>query len=173
MIRVNFEKCSGCRRCEVNCSFFHSGRVGRNLARIKVVKIEDQGIDFPVVCPACQERYCTKCPESAIEIGPKGQVVVSPTLCSACGACEALCPVGAIELYDEIPRVCDLCGGDPKCVTACTLGAISYEEEAFDAISLKEFKKQAKGLSPEDKRVRFAFAAFKKLRDQWISARRG
>jgi carbon-monoxide dehydrogenase iron sulfur subunit len=173
MIRVNVEKCSGCRRCEVNCSFFRSGKVGRSGAAIKVVKIEDQGIDFPLVCQACQERYCTKCPESAIEIGANGQVVVSPTLCTACGACEKLCPIGAIELYDEIPRVCDLCGGDPKCVTACTLGAICFEPGTFGEVSLKELKKQAKGLSPEEKRVRFALAASKSLRDRWISARRG
>ena len=172
MIRVNAEKCSGCRRCEVNCSFFRSGRVGRSGAMIKVVKIEDQGIDFPLVCQACQERYCMKCPESAIGIGPNGQIVVSPTLCIACGACEALCPIGAIELYHEIPRVCDLCGGEPKCVAACTEGAISFDPGAFGEISLKEFKKLSKGVSPEEKRVRFALAAFKPLRDEWISARR-
>ena len=172
MITVDLEKCSGCRRCEVNCSFFHSGRVGRSAARIKVVKIEDQGIDFPVVCRHCEERYCVKCPESAIQVGPLGQVVVSPTLCTSCGTCQTLCPIGAIELSEEIPYVCDLCGGDPRCVRACTMEALSFEPETTPKISLKAFKKGSRGLSPEEKRVRFALATSQPMRDQWIAARR-
>ena len=67
MITLDLSKCSGCSRCEVHCSFFHSGKIGRSGARIKVVKIEDIGIDYPVVCQQCRERYCTQCPEKAIE----------------------------------------------------------------------------------------------------------
>jgi carbon-monoxide dehydrogenase iron sulfur subunit len=69
MITLELARCSGCSRCEVSCSFFHSGKVGRSGARIKVVKIEDIGIDYPVVCQQCRERYCTQCPEKAIEVG--------------------------------------------------------------------------------------------------------
>ncbi len=137
MITLELARCSGCSRCEVHCSFFHSGKIGRSGARIKVVKIENIGIDFPVVCQQCQERYCTKCPEKAIEIGSLGQVIVSPTLCTACGTCEIMCPIGAIELYEEIPHVCDLCGGDPRCVKACTLNAIHYEPDLTERVSLK------------------------------------
>ncbi|UCF94486.1 MAG: 4Fe-4S dicluster domain-containing protein, partial [Desulfobacterales bacterium] len=68
MITLELAKCSGCRRCEVHCSFFHSGKVGRSGARIKVVKIEAQGIDFPVVCQHCRERFCTQCPQNAIQV---------------------------------------------------------------------------------------------------------
>ena len=69
MITLDLAKCSGCSRCEVNCSFFHSGKIGRAGARIKVVKVEEIGIDYPLVCQQCSERYCTKCPENAIEVG--------------------------------------------------------------------------------------------------------
>ena len=172
MITLNLSKCSGCSRCEVNCSFFHSGKIGRSGARIKVVKIEDIGIDYPVVCQQCRERYCTRCPEKAIEIGPLGQVVVSPTLCTACGTCETMCPIGAIELYEEIPHVCDLCGGDPRCVTACTLDAIRYEPDCTGAVSLKEFKKARRGLGPEEKRLRYVLIGSEPLRQSWIGERR-
>jgi Fe-S-cluster-containing hydrogenase component 2 len=157
----------------VNCSFFHSGKIGRCGARIKVVKVEEIGIDYPLVCQQCSERYCTKCPEKAIQIGPLGQVIVSPTLCTACGTCEILCPVGAIELYEEIPLVCDLCGGDPRCVKACTLDAIHYDADLTDAVSLKEFKKTSRGLSPEEKRLRYAMTLSRGLRDSWSVERRG
>ena len=173
MIALELAKCSGCSRCEVNCSFFHSGKIGRSGARIKVVKVEEIGIDYPLVCQQCTERYCTKCPEKAIQVGPLGQVIVSPTLCTVCGTCEILCPVGAIELYEEIPLVCDLCGGDPRCVKACTLDAIHYESDLIGAVSLKEFKKESRGLSPEEKRLRYAMTLSRELRDSWSAERRG
>jgi Fe-S-cluster-containing hydrogenase component 2 len=173
MITLELAKCSGCSRCEVHCSFFHSGKIGRAGARIKVVKIEEIGIDYPLVCQQCRERYCTKCPEKAIEIGPLGQIIVSPTLCTACGACEVMCPIGAIELNEEIPHVCDLCGGDPRCVKACTLDAIHYEPDVIETVSLKEFKKGSRGLNPEQKRLRHTMTQCRELRDSWVSERRG
>ena len=173
MITLDLAKCSGCSRCEVNCSFFHSGKIGRSGARIKVVKIEAIGIDYPVVCQQCRERYCTKCPEKAIQTGSLGEVIVAPTLCTACGTCEILCPIGAIELYENIPLVCDLCGGDPRCVKACTLEAIHYESDLNGAVSLKEFKKASRGLSPEEKRLRYTMALSRELRDNWSAERSG
>jgi carbon-monoxide dehydrogenase iron sulfur subunit len=173
MITLALEKCSGCSRCEVHCSFFHSGKIGRSGARIKVVKIEELGLDYPVVCQQCKERYCTKCPEKAIEVGPLGQIIVSPTLCTACGTCETLCPIGAIELYEEIPYVCDLCGGEPRCVKSCTMDAIHFEPALTEAVGLKEFKKSSRGLTTEEKRVRYAMACFQDLRDKWVSERSG
>ena len=173
MITLELAKCSGCSRCEVNCSFFHSGKIGRSGARIKVVKIEDIGIDYPIVCQQCRERYCTKCPEKAIQVDSLGQVIVSPTLCTACGTCEILCPIGAIELFEEIPLVCDLCGGDPRCVNACTLDAIHYDPEVTGAIRLKDFKKSSRGLNPEEKRLRYVIALSQELRDRWVAERRG
>ncbi|MBW2065660.1 MAG: 4Fe-4S dicluster domain-containing protein [Deltaproteobacteria bacterium] len=173
MLSIDPEKCSGCCRCEVNCSFFHSGRVGRNGARIRVVKIEETGIDFPVVCRQCQERYCTKCPESAISIGDYGQVVVSTALCTGCGTCEHLCPIGAIQLYEGIPLVCDLCGGDPRCVKACTMGAISFEPDIMDQVSLKPYKKKRAKTPPGERRLGFALSSTGELRQRWLASRGG
>jgi carbon-monoxide dehydrogenase iron sulfur subunit len=167
MIRINPEKCTGCIRCEVSCSFFHTGRVGRSRARVKVVKIEELGIDYPVICRQCEERYCARCPESAIEIGGQGQMIISPTLCTACGTCEALCPIGAIELYEDIPYVCDLCGGEPRCVQQCNMGAIEYTPGTEESNSLKAYKKRSQGLTPEEKRLRYALDMTQSLRDEW------
>jgi Fe-S-cluster-containing hydrogenase component 2 len=173
MIVLDPAKCSGCSRCQVHCAFFHSGAVGRSAARIKVVKDEGAGLDFPVVCQQCRERYCTKCPEQAIRVGPLGEIVVSNTLCTGCGTCARLCPIGAIELHGELPCVCDLCGGDPRCVKACTLDALRCAAPSGESVRLAEFRQGARGLSPEEKRRRFAAARCEALRRSWVSERRG
>ena len=172
MIEVDAAKCSGCSRCEVNCAFFHSGSVGRSTARIKLVKVESLGIDYPVACRHCEERYCHRCPENAIEIGPQGQIIVSPTLCNGCSICERLCPVGAIELYNEIPYVCDLCGGAPRCVDQCPMAAIAYSPSSSGSISLKSFRKASRGMDPEAKRLNYAMQVTEDLRAAWAAKRR-
>jgi len=172
MISVDISKCSGCKRCEVNCSFFRTGKTGRSLSRIKVLKVEEIGIDFPVVCQLCKERFCTGCPQGAIQIGDLGQIIVSPTLCDACGACERLCPIGAIELHEEIPYVCDLCGGDPRCVRECNLGAILFEPEKREAVSLEEWAGKSKNLSSDEKRLQFTLSQADHLRKEWLLLRR-
>lgn len=168
MLVIDPNKCSGCRRCETHCSFYHSGKTGHLGARIKVEKIEDLGIDFPVVCHQCREHYCTKCPENAISITKRGSIEVSPTLCYLCGACEKLCPIGAIEIYNEIPHVCDLCGGSPRCVEACEMGAITYEPDTGQSISLETFKKKTKKMAPAKKRYVYALQASKQIRKNWL-----
>jgi carbon-monoxide dehydrogenase iron sulfur subunit len=172
VIKLDVTKCSGCRRCEVNCSFFHTGEVGRSRSRIKVVKIESRGIDVPVVCQQCLERYCARCPESAIAIGERGEIVVSRDRCTACGTCERLCPIGAIELLDGIPLVCDLCGGDPSCVRECNLGAVTFEPTIMGVVALGSLRKKTRKLSPEAKRVRFAEALTEDMRKEWGGRRR-
>jgi anaerobic carbon-monoxide dehydrogenase iron sulfur subunit len=169
MLVLDPSKCSGCRRCETQCSFYHTGKVGRNLARIKVVKMEGVGLDFPVFCLLCKERHCMDCPQSAITVGPSGEIVVDPDLCIGCGTCEELCPIGAIEMHEDFPYVCDLCRGAPRCVKACTMGALSFMPDKKEAVSLKA---QDGKFPPEDRRVRFALSSSQPMRETWVSARR-
>ena len=172
MLKVDPGRCSGCRRCEIHCAFFHSGKTGHLGARIKVEKIESLGIDYPVVCHQCKEHYCTRCPENAISITELGSIEVSPTLCTLCGACEHLCPIGAIEIYHNVPHVCDLCGGSPRCVQACEMDAISYDPEIRQSVTLAQFKKKARKLTPSRKRYEYAMHKGKALREKWVSDRK-
>ena len=148
------------------CAFFHTGKVGNRLARIKVMNLYEQGIDGPVVCIQCEERYCLKCPEQALSLGPEGQIIVSPTVCTLCGVCEKACPIGVIEIFDEIVYVCDLCGGAPKCVEACTEGAITFVRGERGP-SLNAIKNKTNRMSPGQKRAFYLKKQGAALREKW------
>lgn len=167
MIHIDLSTCTGCRRCETACAFFHTGRVNRNLARIKVLNLYEIGIDGPVLCQQCQERYCLKCPQDALSLGAHGQIVASPTVCTLCGVCEALCPIGAIELFGDFVYVCDLCGGQPKCVDACTEGALTWTPDAAESRSFKALQTETQKMTPRQKRERYLRAQGDKIREQW------
>ncbi len=169
MICVDVSKCTGCRRCETACAFFHTGRVSRNLSRIKVMHVYETGIDGPVVCCQCQERSCMPCPVHALTIGSLGQIIHTPTVCTLCGACETQCPIGAIEVGDEGVYVCDLCGGRPQCVEACTEGAITYDPEG-EHPSLKAYSKTEKR-TPSEKRHSYIADRGAKIRKKWREPR--
>ena len=171
MIRIDASRCTGCRCCEAACAFHHTGSGGRLLSRIRVVNLYELGVDAPVVCQQCEERYCLACPSDSLTLGSLGQVVVSPTLCSECGACTRSCPIGAIEPVEGIAYVCDLCGGDPRCVAACTQEAIAFAPGAGGTMSLAPFKPGSEKLAPSHKRARFVQALGAPVRAAWGASR--
>jgi Fe-S-cluster-containing hydrogenase component 2 len=99
------------------------------LSRIRVLK-KEPAIDYPVVCKRCKNPSCVKsCEFSALTVDPSsGVVVVNEKECTGCGECTKGCPFGAIYVPDgkSVAVVCDLCGGDPKCVTFCPAGVLKF-----------------------------------------------
>lgn len=54
-------------------------------------------------------------------------MIVDKETCVGCGACVAVCPVGAISLEDKACIDADSCIGCGACVNACPVGAIAPE----------------------------------------------
>lgn len=130
-IAVRPERCSGCRTCEVACSFAHYRKFGSSLARVRVSKLEEVGVDCPVLCRQCPDSPCVEvCPTGALVRTPSGAVVLDEEACLKCEACAEACPYGACTLHPEAgyPLICDLCGGDPACVRECPTAALTCEE---------------------------------------------
>ncbi|MGI6066628.1 MAG: 4Fe-4S dicluster domain-containing protein [Bacillota bacterium] len=129
---INPEKCSGCRTCELICSFVHTQENNPMRSRISVFNFEKSGFSAPVVCQQCSDAACMKiCPVNAISKSAEtGAMIVDEKKCIKCKMCTIACPFGA-TIYDPVQDIvakCDLCQGDPQCVKYCPSKAITYQK---------------------------------------------
>ena len=127
-IVVDPSKCSGCRYCELWCSYKHEGVFSTSLSRIRVVKDDIIGLDYPVVCKHCSDAPCiASCQVKALYKDENGLIKLNEEDCIGCGKCVKACPYGAVFYHPmkKTPLICDLCGGDPICVAKCPTNALS------------------------------------------------
>jgi len=129
-------QCTGCRMCDLVCSFFHYKIFNPSLSRIKVITNESELIDFPVTCRHCTDPTCQSvCPTQAISRNnQQGVNQIDKELCVGCGECVSACPFGAIfiPLGEKVPISCDLCGGEPQCVKYCPREVLIYTSDEED-----------------------------------------
>lgn len=116
-------KCTGCRNCELVCSYTFHKVFNYKKARLRVIRTEE-GLDKPVACHHCNDAPCIRaCPTGAISRTEKGLVYVSKEKCIGCGACVEACPFGAMFMDpdENYAMNCILCG---ECVKRCPAGAL-------------------------------------------------
>ena len=127
---IDYEKCTGCRLCELVCSVKHEGVSNPARSRIKIVKWEMEGLFIPMSCQQCESAPCQAvCPVKAISRDENlNRVDIDYDICIGCRICVAVCPFGCIAFDTLAKRIikCDLCDGDPACVKFCETGAIQY-----------------------------------------------
>ncbi len=129
-LKLEPEKCTGCKQCELACSYENDGVFNTAKSRIKVFAFHAEGRFAPYTCTQCAEAWCMKaCPVDAIvHNADTGAKDVLAERCVGCKVCTIACPFGTINYSQDTGKVikCDLCGGDPACVGACPTAAITY-----------------------------------------------
>ncbi|HEY42186.1 MAG TPA: 4Fe-4S dicluster domain-containing protein [Dehalococcoidia bacterium] len=127
---IDYEKCTGCRLCELVCSVKHEGVSNPARSRIKIVKWEMEGRYVPMSCQQCESAPCQAvCPVKALSRDETlNRVIVDYDACIGCRMCVAVCPFGAVGFDVLGKRIikCDLCDGVPLCADFCEVGAIQY-----------------------------------------------
>ena len=128
-IKINVDKCNGCRACEIVCSALHSAPQysSNNPARARIRVIRDALADIYI--PVFAGEY------TAAECAGRDQYVIDGKEYEECAFCRASCP--SRDFFKEpdsgLPLKCDMCEVDPTieepmCVQWCLADALIYEE---------------------------------------------
>jgi carbon-monoxide dehydrogenase iron sulfur subunit len=131
VLRIVPEKCTGCMRCELACSYVQTGTFQPSKSVIHVSPLEMHTSYSPYTCVQCDEAWClTACPVEAITISPAGAKIVTADQCVGCKLCTIACPYGTIFYNPDTNKAikCHLCDGQPACAEACPTAAIEYVE---------------------------------------------
>ncbi len=126
---VNSRKCTGCRTCELVCSFEHFGVFSYDKSAVELKKDEEYGKTEIVLCRHCDDPKCVEiCPTDALKKDKNtGLVSLNREKCIQCMRCVEECPYDAIfSSKDKKIIKCDLCGGDPMCAKYCPAEAIEW-----------------------------------------------
>ena len=143
LLVANRAKCTGCQRCEVNCTLANDGDAHPYMARIRVrqnVNFGDQGPtdDYkhgdgffglwgfkPDTCKQCAGPACVNaCPMRAISADPVTSArVIDEDKCIGCGACVNACPwhMPRVDVEKHKSTKCISCGA---CVAGCPTSAL-------------------------------------------------
>jgi ferredoxin len=128
-IKVNRDKCTGCRLCLQICTIEHFREINPKKAALRVeAKFPDPGKYRPYVCTQCGK--CEEvCPEGAISRAASGAYIVEKEKCTNCGECVSACPVGVVFQHPDhnFVIICDFC---MLCTELCNTGALVKWEKA-------------------------------------------
>jgi len=153
-LEVQYELCTGCRSCEAACSLAKEGNVYPAASRVQVKRVYPGPLDIPVICRQCRSKPCVEaCPPRAKALSIEqqtGVVIVDASKCLGlkCRRCLRNCPHGAVVFHpvEEVPLFCDLCSGEPSCVTACPTSALSsIPASLFDGAHYARFSAEEVG----------------------------
>jgi benzoyl-CoA reductase subunit BamC len=143
-IRVDVDKCNGCRACEMICSAFHAaekyGTTNPGRARIRVIREPFRDIYVPVFAGDYSPAECAG----------RDIYIIDGKEYEECAFCRASCPSRDVfkEPDSGLPLKCDMCEDDPPqeeplCVQWCLNDALIYEvreEEVEEDVKLDEME---------------------------------
>ena len=135
-IRIDVDKCNGCRACEMICSAFHAAPKysSNNPARSRIRIIREPLRDLYV--PVYAGEY------TVAECAGRDKYTIDGKEYDECAFCRASCP--SRDEFKEpdsgLPLKCDMCEGEeePLCVKWCMHDALILEEREEEILEEKE-----------------------------------
>ena len=125
-IKIDADKCNGCRGCEIICSSYHatpkysSNNPARSRIQIITNRLENKWL------PVFAGEY------APAECMGRNKYVIDGKEYDECDFCRAICPSRGLfkEPDSGLPLKCDMCEGTemPKCVEWCLNDVLTYEE---------------------------------------------
>jgi benzoyl-CoA reductase subunit BamC len=125
-IKIDADKCNGCRGCEIICSTFHAtpkySGINPARSRIQIIRHPLKDIWLPVFAGEYAPAECMG----------RDKYVIDGKEYDECAFCRASCP--SRDLFKEpdsgLPLNCDMCEGEekPMCVQWCLNDVLVYEE---------------------------------------------
>jgi benzoyl-CoA reductase subunit BamC len=128
-IKIDADKCNGCRGCEIVCSAFHASpqysAINPARSRIQVITDRLNNKWLPVFAGEYTPAECMG----------RDKYIIDGKEYEECDFCRAACP--SRDLFKEpdsgLPLKCDRCESDPtlkepKCVSVCLNDVLVYEE---------------------------------------------
>ena len=147
-IKVDADKCNGCRGCEIVCSAFHSiPRYSSNnpaRSRIQIIRHPLKDIWLPIFAGEYTPAECMG----------RDKYIIDGKEYDECTFCRATCPSRDIfkEPDSGLPLKCDMCEDDPPrekpmCVEWCLNEVLTYEEREEEVEESVEMEDVETGLS--------------------------
>jgi len=137
-IKIDVDKCNGCRACEVICSAFHANpKYSSNnpeRSRIRLIRHPIKDVYLPVYAGEYTASECMG----------RDKYVIDGKEYDECNFCRASCP--SRKLFKEpdsgLPLKCDMCEGEeePLCVKWCLNEALVCEEREEEVEEAEEVK---------------------------------
>jgi benzoyl-CoA reductase subunit BamC len=145
-IKVDLDKCNGCRACEVICSAFHASpkysSINPARSRIRVIHDPLRDVYVPIRAGYYTSAECTG----------RHTYTIDGKEYDECSFCGASCP--SRDMFKEpdsgLPLKCDLCEEledpsleEPLCVQWCLADALTYEEreeEVEEEVELEDME---------------------------------
>lgn len=132
-IKIDADKCNGCRACEIACSALHAepqySSVNPARARIQVISHRLKNIWLPVFAGEYAPAECMG----------RDKYIIDGKEYDECSFCRAVCP--SRDMFKEpdsgLPLKCDMCEVDPTlkeplCVQKCLNNVLTYEEREVE-----------------------------------------
>jgi len=146
-IKVDLDKCIGCRACEVACSAFHArpkySSINPARSRIRVVVDDLNDVYVPIRAGDYTPSECTG----------RHTYTINGKQYRQCSFCGVSCP--SRDLFKEpdsgLPLKCDMCEDDPPleepmCVQVCPHDALTYEEREEEGEEIEPREEMEVGL---------------------------